>query len=73
MKKEGDDRPDDELRTEYDLSQLKGGVKGKYAGRYRAGTNLALLAPDVAKAFPDDESVNEALRLLMQIARRQAA
>jgi hypothetical protein len=71
MKKQGDDVPDDELRAEYDLSQLKAAVKGKYAGRYRSGTNLALLAPDVAKAFPDDDSVNEALRLLMKIALRQ--
>ena len=64
---------DDELRAEYDLSQLKGGIKGKYAERYRADTNLVLLAPDVAKAFPTDESVNEALRLLMKIAHRQRA
>jgi len=41
---------------------MKGGVRGKYCRRYRAGTNLALLAPDVAKAFPNDEAVNEALR-----------
>jgi hypothetical protein len=52
---------DDELRPEYDLTQLlKDGVRGKYASRYQAGTNLGLLAPDVAKAFPNDESVNEA-------------
>ncbi|MEK7806637.1 MAG: hypothetical protein AAB528_02795 [Chloroflexota bacterium] len=69
--KKNKDGLDDELRAEYDFSQLKGGLKGKYAERYGAGTNLALLAPDVAKAFPDDESVNEALRLLMQIALRQ--
>jgi len=59
---------DDELRPEYDLSQLKGGVRGKYASKYREGTNLILLAPDVAEVFKDNESVNEALRLLMKIA-----
>lgn len=56
---------DDELRPEYDLSQLKGGVRGKYAERYKEGTNLILLAPDVAEVFKDNESVNEALRLLI--------
>ncbi|HZX13590.1 MAG TPA: hypothetical protein VFF49_04245, partial [Thermodesulfobacteriota bacterium] len=60
---------DDELRDEYDLFQLKGGVRGKYAQRYKEGTNLVLLAPDVAEAFPDDKSVNEALRLLMKVAK----
>ena len=64
--------PEDKLRPEYDASQLKGGVRGKYAQRYREGTNLALLDPDVARAFPDDESVNEALRLLMSIAKTSA-
>jgi hypothetical protein len=59
------DRGEDELRPEYDLSQLKGGVRGKHAERYLAGTNLALLAPDVRHAFPTDEAVNEALRLMM--------
>ncbi len=68
MKKKVKVELDNELRAEYDFSQLKGGIKGKYAERYRAGTNLVLLAPDVAKAFPTDESVNEALRLLMKIA-----
>jgi hypothetical protein len=61
---------DDELRSEYDLSELlKGGVRGKYADRYREGTNLVLLAPDVAAVFPDESAVNEALRLVMQLAR----
>jgi hypothetical protein len=63
---------DDNLRPEYDLSQLlKGGVRGKYAERFRTGTNLVLLAPDVAQAFPTDEAVNEALRLVMQMAKLQ--
>lgn len=62
---------EDELRPEYDLSQLKGKARGKYAERYRAGTNVVVLEPDVAAAFPDAEAVNEALRLLMKVARRQ--
>jgi len=71
MKSKVDTEIDDELRTEYDLSQLKGGVRSKYVQRYKAGTNLVLLAPDVAEAFPSDEAVNEALRLLIRIARTQ--
>jgi len=63
---------DDELRPEYDLRELlKGGVRGKYVERYRAGTNLVLLDPDVAKAFPSEKAVNEALRLVIQLARLQ--
>lgn len=54
-----------ELRREYDLSKLKGGVRGKYAASYRAGTNLILLSPDVAEHFPDEQSVNRALRTLI--------
>jgi hypothetical protein len=61
----------DDLRPEYDSSVLKGGIRGKYLRRYREGTNLVLLAPEVAKVFPDDESVNEALRLLIKVAKRQ--
>jgi len=62
----------DELRPEYDLkSLLKDGVKGKYAQNYRAGTNLVLLEPDVAKAFPDEKAVNEALRLVMKLTKVQ--
>ena len=56
---------EDDLRPEYDASELKEGVRGKYLDRSRAGTNLALLAPDVRAAFPMDESVNLALRSLM--------
>ena len=64
---------DDELRPEYDFSQLKGGVRGKYAERYREGTNLVLLDPDVAAVFPDAKSVNDALRQLLQDKERQQA
>ena len=56
---------EDDLRSEYDLSTLKGGERGKYLSNYRSGTNLALLAPDVRAAFPTDEAVNEALRSLL--------
>lgn len=73
MKKEVNSEMDDELRPEYDFSQLIGGVRGKYVKRYRAGTNLVLLDADVAQAFPNEAAVNEALRLLMEIAQRQPA
>ncbi len=56
---------EDDLRPEYDASELKGGVRGKHLDRFRAGTNLALLAPDVRAAFPTDGSVNLALRSLI--------
>jgi len=59
----------EELRSEYDFATMKGGVKGKYAARYRKGSNLVLLAPDVAKVFRNNESVNETLRSLIGIAR----
>lgn len=62
----------DDLRAEYDFSKLKSAVKGKYAARYRAGTNLVHLEPDVARVFADDESVNQALRSLMRLAKIQA-
>ena len=59
-----------ELRREYDLSKLKGGVRGKSVARFRAGTNLVLLSPDVAAYFPDEQSVNTALRNLIRVAKR---
>lgn len=72
MKKRYATEMDDELRPEYDLSELlEGGVRGKYVARYRAGTNLVLLDPDVAKAFPDEAAVNEALRLVIQLTEIQ--
>ena len=61
---------DDDLRPEYDLSELlKDGVRGKYAERFRAGKNLVLLDPDVAQAFPNDDAVNETLRLVIQMVK----
>ena len=62
----------DELRPEYDMkSLLKGGVRGKYAARYRAGTNLVLLEPEVAKAFPNEKAVKEALKLVIKLKQAQ--
>lgn len=74
MKKKTEKREGrDELRREYDLSQLKGGARGKYSARYRAGTNLVLLSPDVAAYFPDEQSVNTALRKLIRAAEGLSA
>jgi hypothetical protein len=58
----------DDLRAAYDLSKLKGGVRGKYYERATAGTTLVLLEPDVAEAFPDGRTVNQALRALIKVA-----
>ena len=70
MKKRARPKITDELRPEYDLQKLlRGAVRGKYAGQYQAGTNVVLLAPDVAAEFPDEQAVNEALRLVMTIRR----
>jgi len=75
MKTKSRNEKADDLRPEYDLRELlKAGVQGKYASRYREGTNLILLAPDVAEAFPTEKAVNDALRLvirLREIAGRQ--
>ena len=72
MKKNTVSEMADELRPEYDLSELlKGGVRGKYVARYRAGTNLVLLDPDVARSFPDEATVNEALRLVIRLGEIQ--
>ena len=60
----------DEVRPAYDLRKLlKRGVRGKYAERFRAGTNLVLLEPDVAKVFPSEKAVNAALRLVIQLTK----
>ena len=62
---------EDELLPEYDLATLSGNVRGKYVEQYNRGTNLVLLAPDVAQAFPTEEAVNDALRLLIKLAQSQ--
>jgi len=64
---------DDDLRPEYDLAELKGGVRGKYFRQATAGTNLVLIEPDLATVFPDAESVNRALRLLVEAAEAATA
>ena len=61
-------RDDYELQDEYDLSKMSIVAKGRYAPERRVGKNVVLLAPDVAQAFPSDEAVNEALRLVLRIA-----
>ena len=70
MKKDADSPSDPDLLPEYDFSK---GERGRYAERFAEGTNLVLLDPDVAEAFPDSESVNNALRSLIQLARRVPA
>jgi len=70
--KKGSRRLPDDLRPEYDLAALGPGVRGKYAGRLR-GTTLVALKPEVAAAFPTAEAVNEALRAVLRaktVARR---
>jgi hypothetical protein len=62
---------DDELRPEYDLKELRGGVRGKYYQRYKARLHMVRLTPEVAAAFPTEESVNRALEMLLQLARQQ--
>ena len=69
MKKELAAEFDDSLRPEYDLSQLKGGVRGKYYSKAIAGTNLVLIEPDLAKLFPDSAAVNRALRVVADAAQ----
>jgi hypothetical protein len=60
----------DELRPEYKRSDLGHGVRGKYYKSYQEGTNIVLLSPDVAEVFPDEASVNEALRSLIKVANQ---
>ena len=60
----------DELRPEYRREDLGTGVRGKYLEDYRSGTNLVLLSPDIAKVFPTEEAVNDALRSLIEIAQK---
>jgi len=59
----------EDMRKEYRREDLGVGVRGKYYNQFKKGTNLVFLSPDVAAAFPDDDSVNAALRSLMKLAR----
>ena len=67
MKKAGKTRRRPDMLDEYDFSK---GVRGKYAARYAEGTNVVVLAEDVAEFFPDSASVNAALRALVRVARK---
>ena len=70
MKKATKSKPAPDMLDEYDFSS---GIRGKYAKRYAEGTNVVVLAPDVAAVFPDARSVNDALRALVQIVRRNGS
>jgi len=64
------DKENDELHPEYRREDLGKGVRGKYFESYQKGTNLVLISPDVAKAFPTEKAVNEALRSLIDLAQK---
>ncbi len=72
MKKASRKRLHDDLRPEYDLRKLKGGVRGKYYRQAVAGTNLVLIEPDLAEVFRDSGAVNRALRILADTAEAAA-
>jgi hypothetical protein len=67
MKKNSQNNGD--MKTEYDFAAMKNGTRGKYYERYRKGTNVVLLEPDLAKAFPTENAVNEALRGILSTTR----
>jgi hypothetical protein len=69
MKKSIEQRTNGGLRPEYDFASMKGGIRGKHYGPYRKGTNVVLIEPDVAAAFPTEDAVNEALRGILDSAR----
>ena len=69
MKKASKISKDSDMLEEYDFSK---GVRGKYATRFAEGSNIVVLAPDIAAVFPDSDSVNEALRALAKIVRKRA-
>jgi hypothetical protein len=62
-----DNEPEEGLLPEYDFASMPGGVRGKYAEKYRAGTNLVLLDPEVARAFPTDAAVNQVLLAVLDM------
>jgi hypothetical protein len=68
MKKPKRNAPEDGMRSEYDFS---GAVRGKYLDRYRSSSNIVVLDPDVSAAFPNAASVNDALRMLVSVARKR--
>ena len=70
MKKNSMKKQDEyELREEYDLSKMTVVPKGRFDPKRRIGSNVIVLEPEIAKAFPNDEAVNEALRLILKATR----
>lgn len=67
--KKGNRTKDDDLRSEYDIATMKGGVRGKYVARLRKGSNIVVLEPEIAAAFPSTVSVNEALRGMLDTTK----
>jgi alpha-beta hydrolase superfamily lysophospholipase len=66
--KKNNRKSSEDMRPEYNFASMRGGVRGKYAKRYRAGNNLILLDPQLAEAFPTDAAVNRALRAVLKMA-----
>jgi len=69
MKKPIERRSRDDMRPEYDFASMSGGIRAKHYQKYRKGSNVVLLQPDVAEAFPSEEAVNEALRGILKTTR----
>jgi hypothetical protein len=69
MKKDQQASAAGEMRREYDF---RTGERGKYAGRFAAGSNIVVLDPDIAEVFPDSKAVNNALRVIAELVREQA-
>jgi hypothetical protein len=65
-------KPDD-VRPEYDLATLKSGARGKYFKRYQQGSNVVVIDPDLAEAFPNAKAVNDALREVLSRRQREDA
>ena len=74
IKKQNNKNDDDDyaLRDEYDFSEMTILPKGRFSPERRAGQNILILAPDLAKTFPNDDAINEALRFLLRVAQMPA-
>jgi len=70
MKEQVEAERDPDMLDDYDFSQ---GVRGKYVQRFAQGGNVAILSPDVATIFPDSESTNNALRMLVEITGKSTS
>ena len=73
MKKDSPGSNNSELHSEYDFSSMKDGIRGKYVHRLRKASNIVLLEPEVAQAFPNSEAVNEALRGILNTRFKRSA